>query len=392
MKKRLLTIFLILASVAGLMVLGFAGCTQVKTGDTTTPTAQPAVTVVSFITAEGIIAPQESSNLAFMLGGQVSEVNVKVGDQVAQGDVLARIGDIAALQAALSGANFELFNAEQALADLQKNSPLITNQKAAAALQAQRDLIQAQQALSNLDTREYQTQVDDARQKVLDTEKTLKDRQADSDKVKDFAKDNPVYKTADQNLKDAQKAYNDAVYTRDLLVNQLNLAQANVTLAQTRLDDAQRQATAALSGPDPDVRTQLEKRLENAKAQVAAAQMALERASLTAPFAGSILKVDIKTGETAIPGQPVMILADVSQWYVDTTDLAEKEVVKVAEGQDVRIIPDALADLTLHGRVESISQIASNRAGDVTYTVRIKLDESDPRLRWGMTVEVRFEP
>jgi hypothetical protein len=26
----------------------------------------------------------------------------------------------------------------------------------------------------------------------------------------------------------------------------------------------------------------------------------------------------------------------------------------------------------------------------VTYTVRLKLDGSDSRLRWGMTVEVRF--
>jgi len=28
--------------------------------------------------------------------------------------------------------------------------------------------------------------------------------------------------------------------------------------------------------------------------------------------------------------------------------------------------------------------------GDVTYTVLIRLVESDPRLRWGITVEVRF--
>jgi hypothetical protein len=27
----------------------------------------------------------------------------------------------------------------------------------------------------------------------------------------------------------------------------------------------------------------------------------------------------------------------------------------------------------------------------VLYTVRIRLDESDPRLRWGMTVSVTFQ-
>jgi hypothetical protein len=38
--------------------------------------------------------------------------------------------------------------------------------------------------------------------------------------------------------------------------------------------------------------------------------------------------------------------------------------------------------------VEGLSQ---EKRGDVTYTVRIGLLESDPRLRWGMTADVLFE-
>ena len=30
------------------------------------------------------------------------------------------------------------------------------------------------------------------------------------------------------------------------------------------------------------------------------------------------------------------------------------------------------------------------KRGDITYTVRIRINEPDPRLRWGMTVEVTF--
>jgi len=45
----------------------------------------------------------------------------------------------------------------------------------------------------------------------------------------------------------------------------------------------------------------------------------------------------------------------------------------------------------LRGVVESISQFSVERFGDVTYTAKIDLEESDPRLRWGMTVKVLFE-
>jgi hypothetical protein len=40
--------------------------------------------------------------------------------------------------------------------------------------------------------------------------------------------------------------------------------------------------------------------------------------------------------------------------------------------------------------VDSIADVFEERLGDITYAVRIKLDETDPRLRWGMTVEVTF--
>jgi hypothetical protein len=32
------------------------------------------------------------------------------------------------------------------------------------------------------------------------------------------------------------------------------------------------------------------------------------------------------------------------------------------------------------------------QGGDVIFTVRIKADDVDPRLKWGMTVEVTFAP
>ena len=84
-------------------------------------------------------------------------------------------------------------------------------------------------------------------------------------------------------------------------------------------------------------------------------------------------------------------LADTGQWYVETSDLTELEVVDLEEGQKATIVADALPDVEMTGRVEEISQTFKSQGGDILYTVRIMVDEIDPRMRWGMTVEVTFK-
>jgi len=46
----------------------------------------------------------------------------------------------------------------------------------------------------------------------------------------------------------------------------------------------------------------------------------------------------------------------------------------------------------MHGTVTEISQSSFVQGGDVIYTVRIKADDVDLRVKWGMTVQVTFEP
>jgi multidrug efflux pump subunit AcrA (membrane-fusion protein) len=68
------------------------------------------------------------------------------------------------------------------------------------------------------------------------------------------------------------------------------------------------------------------------------------------------------------------------------------EVVEISLGQRVTFTADALSEITMEGVVTEISQASYTQSGDVLYTVRIKTNEVDPRIRWGMTVEVNFEP
>ena len=44
----------------------------------------------------------------------------------------------------------------------------------------------------------------------------------------------------------------------------------------------------------------------------------------------------------------------------------------------------------MNGEVTEINDHYKAQSGDILYTVRLLVKEVDPRLRWGMTVEVRF--
>jgi HlyD family secretion protein len=129
------------------------------------------------------------------------------------------------------------------------------------------------------------------------------------------------------------------------------------------------------------------------QAQVAldAALLALERAEVKAPFAGTVGMVDTRVGELIVAGQPLITLGDLDTLRVETTDLDEIDVVKVTIGQQVDISFDALPEQVFAGEITRISPMAEPGSGGVNYTVVIALDEVDPAVKWGMTAFVDIE-
>ena len=173
------------------------------------------------------------------------------------------------------------------------------------------------------------------------------------------------------------------VNKRDGLKSALDAALAVEAEAKRTLENAQ-------TGADKDKLAIASARLDNAKAQSAAAQHNLDQFDLKAPFDGVIVDTNLTTGEWIGPEKWAVLIADLSHWYVDTSDLTELDVVNVTVGQAVNLTADALPDLTFHGTVEEISQAPENKGGDVLYKVHIRLIDPDPRLKWGMTMEVTF--
>jgi multidrug efflux pump subunit AcrA (membrane-fusion protein) len=384
--SRYILVFLLLASFL------LSGCDAIKQVTSPEPTVTPAPITqdVSTVIAEGHLVPKDYANLYFTVPGDVMEILVKEGDQVTKGINLARLADRQSYEASLAAAELALLIAQQQLDDLNEKASIVTSDANLAVLDAEEVFMNAQKHLEEVDTQETQDKIDDAKKAVSDAEDDLNDAQDEFDKYNDLDTDNQNRKDAEDALKDAQNKYNQAVRDRDTLVNELARAQEDLVNAQVRLDQARRDAEARKDGPDPDQLALAQSQVQNASSQVDAAKSALDKLTLAAPYDGKIMKVDMSVGERVQPSQVIMTLADTSSWYVETSDLTENEVVKIDVGQSVVLLPDALPDVKMSGVVESIGETYVEHAGDITYVVRIKIDQPDPLLRWGMTVEAHF--
>jgi multidrug efflux pump subunit AcrA (membrane-fusion protein) len=379
-------------SILMITTIILSGCSTIGLKSTPTSTPVPTVEASSSVISQGNLVPKDYMYLTFPAGGHVSDVLVKQGDQVIAGQVLASLGDREQYQANVTAAQLEVENAQQSLDELNTNAMLSSSNAWLNLLDANERLIQAETAWANFDTDEYQKKIDDAELKVSDAKTALDDAQTEFDKYANLDPDNATYKNAEEDLKKAQQDYDNAVHERDQLVIDRDRAQANLELAQGLQTKAQSDYDATRKGPDPDQLKLAQMNLDTAQAHLTAAQSAMDNLDLKAPFAGTVVDVNVDPGQLIGTDTWAVLVADFSEWYVETNDLNEQEVVKISMGQGAAISPDALPDLQMAGVVTEIADRFNVQAGDVLYSVRLLVEQPDPRLKWGMTVETTFNP
>jgi multidrug resistance efflux pump len=381
MKKLLFFVTLLLAGI----VLAACGSTTGQTDASPTTTPLPNIFV-----AEGHLVPQDHLVLAFTVRGQVDEILVTKGQQVTAGQVLVRLADQEQAQAALAGAQLEQIAADQAYNDLLRTTNLAHAQAWKTYIEAQQLHAATERVWEKLDLNAIEEEISNAQADVNSRKVDLEDAQKEFDKFKDLAEANTSRKTAEAALTTARNNYNEALRVLAESTNKRDLPQAALNVAVSAESEAKRNYENTLGGAAPDALALLKARVIAADAQVAAALNLLDSYELKAPFSGSIADIIVSVGQQIGPETWAISLADFSQWYVDTSDLSELDVVKLEVGQQVDVSADALPGQTMPGTVEEIGQTPKSQAGDILYTVRIRIKDVDARLRWGMTVEVTF--
>lgn len=349
----------------------------------------------SVISVEGRVVPRVTLNLAFSLNGQVGEVLVQEGETVQAGQVIARLENRHQAEAAVRAAELEQITAQQTLKGLSDNQDEVVNQALLAVNNARQAVEDAHRYLDSITGYPLQNEIAGAKAQVIMAENQLDSARDKYESYQNRPETDKVRANARVSLTEAQRAYNDAVKHLDDLQGDgynfiLKQAQTALDVAKEELALAEENYDKVLKGPDPDALAHAEARRIAAESNLASAQAGLEQLELRAPIAGTLVDSGLQVGQQVIPGMTVGKLVDVSEWIIETQDLTEMDVVNVQVGQTVQVVADALPDVNLAGKVLSISDFYRETRGDITYVSRIKLDQGDPHLRWGMTVMVTF--
>jgi len=396
--------------VLSAMLVAACGGLPGSAGAGGTPTPLPPIVSEGEIVVDGRLVPNKWVDLAFNSSGEIAEVLVEEGDLVQAGDVIARLGNREALESNVSKASLELLSAQQEQLDAEQARQQLFDTLSTAQTNALQELNDARQALKDADRKvaglrsdPSQADLEEAEATLILTEDKLDKAEDDWKEYENRSEKNLIRAAVLNRVAQARRDYDNALRRYNNILSgstEFSRTQslAEQQIAQSRLEQAQKDYDELLDGPDPDGLALADKRIETAAGRIAsadtaitAAQSALADLDLVATIPGTLTQMDLIVGQRVTPAEVVAQIADFSKWYVETDNLTEIDVVDVAVGQNASVTPDAAPDLVLSGVVEKISDNFEEKRGDITYTARILLNEIDPRLRWGMTTVVKFE-
>jgi len=360
------------------MVLKNANPTAVATGGATSGS----------VTASGTVVPDQEAQLAFLVGGTVKSVNVAIGDEVKAGQVLVQLDD--------TTQQIQLDQATQTLDNLTSPAALAVAQQTVA--QDQQDLYNAQISLNNLVYEHNNVEaIQNAQANLVLAQDELNQAQKAYDGVHGDPSNNVDKANAYKRLYAAIVAHDNSLAVYNAWVGksnqwQIDLKTATVALDTAKLAEDQALLAALKNGTTPDTTgtgTGTTALLQ-AKFNLQTAQNNENATRLIAPFAGGISAVNASAGSYVSPGAVMIVISNTSQLHVETTDLSERDVPKVAIGQSVTVTVKAL-NQDISGHVTAISPLADTLGGDQVYKVTIDLDKPPAGLLAGMSVVVEID-
>ena len=282
------------------------------------------------VSGTGTAKAEVARNVNFAASGtaaNVAQVNVKVGDTVRSGQVLASLDtatqqrEVTSAQAALNAAQSDLTRAQTASSDAQQdNARALTNARltlasAQASLQTAESALQSQSKLHTLGA------------------------------------------ISDQDLQTARSGRDEAARKRDQ-------AQADLTYAQNRRPQSSAASVA-----------QAQSALESARVRVQNAQATLSDGELKAPVGGVVSAVNITAGNAATAANgPAVVITDPARLYLQVP-FDETRAPDLRPGQPAAISFDALPSQTFAGKVVRVDPTADASGNAASVVVRIRLPD-----------------
>lgn len=275
----------------------------------------------------GRVKASQSADVSVPFTGQISEVFVKAGDEVHEGDPLIR---------------FERSEVEARVKVAQQSVLLAQASYEKAQSGARPEQLQQAKSSLKLAKSNYENSAKDLeRQKELYASGAISDRALESYNLQ---------------TERAESSYVNAAEALEILEKGESKSYLNV----------------------------LKKQIDQAEAALSVAELTLEKMTVTAPFDGVVVDVPVKSGESYLYKTCLVRLENPSVLTVDAYG-PTSAVAHFAQGDSVGVQIAECPDKVFEGKVEWIANSIDVKRQDVL--VRVALDES-PELMAGMFAEI----
>ncbi len=377
MDKKWLSKKWVTLGVVGVLILGGGYWTYqrltAKPVVATNLTAKATMGDVSkIITATGTVSFPHAIPLTFAQVGKIVELNVKVGDIVNAGQVLAKIDDTK-LGTAVLQAKASLMSAQANLQTLQDGFNAQTYAQAQASLlKAQQSATTAQQ---NADPSYLTNQVLLADQAVKNANDALaKAQQSANTSSIQSAQNSLVQALKDQST--TENAQNGGA------TQALASAQADLAAAEFQV---QQQAQGPKSGDLQSRRASI----EIAQVQLASAQADLLNASIIAPMDAVVVSAPLQLHQQSDAKSIITVTPVGNTLQVDAL-IDQADIAQVKVGQRVEVTLDAYPEVLDSGVVSLVALQGTITSNVTTFAVTVAVENASEFLRAGMNANINI--
>lgn len=313
------------------------------------------------------------------VGGRVSEVFVREGDEVEAGQILVAFED-EELKAVLEGSKANLEKMERGF------RPEEIAEARAAAMQAKAELDQRRNGYRREEIAAAEAELERAK---ADEIRAQLDFQRYDKLMQDDAVTRQEHDTAEANWKMAAARRKSAQHRLEELKR--GYRPEEIAAAESRYLQAQATLEKMLNGNRPED-------IALARAQYAVDQSRLRETRIESPAAATVEVLDLRPGDLVAPNTPFATLLERDQIYVRIY-VPETKIghVKLGQKGDVRV--DSFPSQTFEGVVEQINQQAEFLPRNVqtreervhqVFGVKLRIHDPSRRIRPGMAADVRL--
>ncbi|WP_160317505.1 efflux RND transporter periplasmic adaptor subunit [Ornatilinea apprima] len=306
--------------------------------------------------------------LAFSTSGTVTRLYVQPGDMVKTGDLLAELNASKELQAEVASRKLAVIEAQQALNQLQQNAEVSLASAFEAYVTAKADY---EEALFNSQRTAY-SRCD--QQTTTRLAQTLERATEQLKKLTDTTTEE--YTEAKNNYETASANYTYCVsYSED----EKTLANAALSVAEATLKQAEAtyNKLKEASGVDPEELALAEANLSNAQSKLEIAQENLNGTTLIAPMDGTVISIAAGEGQR-VEATTFITIADLKDLMMEVS-VDESDLSFLTPGTHAEMEFDSIANTVFSGSVIQVDPTLSESMEYKLATGKIRMDiENNP--------------